>query len=191
MTAPASADGRYELGGQAAAGRVEIRDRETGEVVLICHPYTAGRWLAWIAGPPAGPGEWIEDNDSRVCRCLHLCASHSSTVADYSSVSGVGNGQCGVEDCPCGRFDLAIGRPAVPGLDPAAVQAQMRRVARVFQRYTPEQRASRAASRRLGHQQRQSVGEVYFTHPDLPGRTFDRRRGAAEAAVRKSAGGIR
>ncbi|MEU3452246.1 hypothetical protein ABZ671_01185 [Micromonospora sp. NPDC006766] len=188
MTAPAPAQARYELGDALPADRVEIRDQATGEVVLICHRYTAGRWLAWQTGPPAGPGEWIEDNDFRVCRCRHLCASHASTLADYSHAPGVGNGQCGVDGCGCGRFDLAIGRPTPPGLDPAAVRAEMRRTVRHFQRYTDEQRANRAASHRLGHRQRQAVGEVFFTHPAMPGRAFGSRRAAAEAAVRRVRG---
>lgn len=115
MTAPRSACGRYELGGQAPGGRVEIRDRATGEVVLICHPYTAGRWVAWIAGPPAGPGEWIQDNDFRVCWCVHLCASHSSTLADYTQAPGVGNGECGVDGCGCPGFRVRIARPEIGG----------------------------------------------------------------------------
>ncbi|PZG12989.1 hypothetical protein C1I95_24585 [Micromonospora craterilacus] len=111
MTAPAPAAG-YELGDRRPDGRIEVRDQATGEVVLICHESTAVRWLAWLVGPPAGPGEWIEDNDLRVCTCRHLCASHCSTLPDYSRVSGVGNGQCGVDGCGCGRFVLRIGRPA-------------------------------------------------------------------------------
>lgn len=57
-----------------------------------------------------------------------------------------------------------------------------RQVVRHFQRYTAEQRADRAASHRLGPRQRQSVGEYFYTHPDVPGRCFPTRGRAAQAA---------
>jgi hypothetical protein len=66
------------------------------------------------------------------------------------------------------------------------VKAEAKRVVRTFQRYTPEQRANRAASHRLTYAQRTAVGEFFFTHPDLPGRSFDTRHGAARATVNEA-----
>ena len=51
-----------------------------------------------------------------------------------------------------------------------------------FQKYTPEQRASLAASFRMGHRQKESVGEVFWTHPDVPGIAFPTRKRALLAA---------
>jgi hypothetical protein len=53
-----------------------------------------------------------------------------------------------------------------------AQEAQERRIVRHWQRYTPEERANRAASHRLGHRQRTALGEFFYTHPDLPGVAF-------------------
>lgn len=64
-----------------------------------------------------------------------------------------------------------------------ALKAEMKRVVRHFQPYTHEQRADLAASFRLGYRQRQSTGHHFYTHPDIPGRAFDRRKQAAEAAL--------
>jgi hypothetical protein len=61
----------------------------------------------------------------------------------------------------------------------------MRRVERRFQRYTSQQRADRAASHRLGHRQRQAVGEWFYTHPDVPDLAFDNRWAAAREALRR------
>ncbi len=65
----------------------------------------------------------------------------------------------------------------------AAVRAAERGAVRHFQRYSDEHRADRAASHRLGHQQRRAVGEFFYTHPGAPGRAFDSRRAAGRAAV--------
>ena len=64
-----------------------------------------------------------------------------------------------------------------------SIDVEARRVVRHFQRFTAEQRTDRAASHRLGHRQRQAVGDQFFTHPDLPGRSFNTRRAAARAAT--------
>lgn len=69
--------------------------------------------------------------------------------------------------------------------DPAA--GETRRVVRHFQRYTPEQRASRAASHRLGHRQRTAVGEYFYTHPDVPGVAFPTRSAAFRATQGRDA----
>jgi len=69
---------------------------------------------------------------------------------------------------------------------PSVVNVEARRVVRYFQKFTAEQRADRAASRRLGRQQRREVGSFFYTHPDVPGRAFDTRRQAAQAAVARS-----
>jgi len=60
-------------------------------------------------------------------------------------------------------------------------------VVRGFQRYSPEQRAARAASHRLGHRQRQAVGEFYYTHPARPGVAFSSRQAAARAGLEAAA----
>jgi hypothetical protein len=44
-----------------------------------------------------------------------------------------------------------------------------------FQPYTSEQRADRAASHRLHYRQKQSAGEVFWTHPAVPGIAFPTR----------------
>jgi hypothetical protein len=67
--------------------------------------------------------------------------------------------------------------------DDPELAAQMRRVERRFQRYTSQQRADRAASHRLGHRQRQAVGEWFYVHPDVPDLAFDNRRSAAREAI--------
>lgn len=69
--------------------------------------------------------------------------------------------------------------------DAGAVAIERRRVVRHFQRYTSEHRADRAASHRLGHRQRQAIGEAFYSHPDLPGVCFPTRIAAARAAVRR------
>jgi hypothetical protein len=64
------------------------------------------------------------------------------------------------------------------------LKRERRRVVRHFQRYTDEQRADHAASHRLGHRQRRAVGEFFYTHPDVPGRSFETRTRAARAALK-------
>lgn len=73
--------------------------------------------------------------------------------------------------------------------DAAALAVEMKRVTRVFTRYTAEQRANAAASHRSGHRQRQAVGSYHWTHPDFPGRAFGSARQAARAATSGRAGG--
>lgn len=64
-----------------------------------------------------------------------------------------------------------------------ALKAESKRVVRNFQPFTSEQRANHAASHRLGHRQRERVGEFFYTHPDVPGAAFTTRKRAAEAAL--------
>jgi hypothetical protein len=64
-----------------------------------------------------------------------------------------------------------------------AVKAEMKRVIRHFCRYTGEQRANHADSFRLGYKQRKADGHFFYTHPDIPGIAFDRRKQAAEEAL--------
>jgi len=64
-----------------------------------------------------------------------------------------------------------------------AYRQAMRQTTRHFQHYTSEQRADRASSHRLGPRQRLAVGEYFYTHPDVPGRSFPRRSRAARSAV--------
>lgn len=56
------------------------------------------------------------------------------------------------------------------------------RPVRVMQPYTPEQRASRAASFRLKHRQRQAVGECFYVIDLVPGRAFPTAKAALLAA---------
>jgi hypothetical protein len=65
----------------------------------------------------------------------------------------------------------------------AALAVEARRVVRHFQRYTAEQRANHASAHTLGHQQKESLGEAFYTHPDVPGRSFDTRGSAARAGL--------
>lgn len=101
---------RYELADRLTTEHeARVVDTATGEVVLVCHPYTATRWLDWQAGRLPRVGSEGADNDYRVCECRHLCLSHSSTRADWTVAPGVGNGCCG---CGCPVFRPAIVGPA-------------------------------------------------------------------------------
>lgn len=64
-----------------------------------------------------------------------------------------------------------------------ALKGEMKKVVRCFQQFTSEQRANHAASHRLGHRQRQSLGHFFYTHPAVPNRAFDTRKRAALAAL--------
>lgn len=64
-----------------------------------------------------------------------------------------------------------------------ALKAEARRVIRCFQRFTHEQRADMAASHRLGHRQREAIGEPFYMHPDIPNNAFPTRRAAAIRAL--------
>lgn len=109
----------------------------------------------------------------------------------------------------CGRRHAATDAPAVDRFDPAipagfraayrgaplrltreAAITDMCRyrvawasVERVFVRYSPEQRATRASSQRLGHVARQSVGEFFYWTPVVPGKAFPSRHSAASAGA--------
>lgn len=60
---------------------------------------------------------------------------------------------------------------------------------RHLQRYTSDQRAGMAASHRLGHRQRSSMGEFFWTHEFVPGVAFTTRKQALQAALRSLGGG--
>lgn len=64
-----------------------------------------------------------------------------------------------------------------------ALKAEMKRVTRCFHHYTSEQRANHAASFRLSQRKRQSLGEFFYIHPNLPNKAFPRRSDAARAAL--------
>lgn len=66
----------------------------------------------------------------------------------------------------------------------AALKSETKRVTRYFQSYGSEARSNLQASNRVGYQQRESVGEFFYVHPDLPGRAFTKRGHAAKAALR-------
>lgn len=68
----------------------------------------------------------------------------------------------------------------------AALKAERAKCVRGFHPYTSEQRAMRAASFRLGHRQRTSIGEAFWTHPDLPDVCFPTGIAAARAALAKA-----
>jgi 3'-phosphoadenosine 5'-phosphosulfate sulfotransferase (PAPS reductase)/FAD synthetase len=72
--------------------------------------------------------------------------------------------------------------PADPD-DPVVLAAEAKRAVRQMQRFTAEQRADRAASHRMGHQQRRAVGDMFYTHPDVSGLAFDSPARAARAAL--------
>ena len=55
---------------------------------------------------------------------------------------------------------------------------------RCFEQYTSEQRANHAASFRLGHQQRQAVGEFFWVHEYCRGVCYPTRKDALRAALR-------
>lgn len=79
-------------------------------------------------------------------------------------------------------------RKGVTGMDKQAIEAEGRKVVRGFQRYDSAARAECAASFRLGHRQRQSTGEFFYTHPAVPGVCFPTRAAAARAALAKARG---
>jgi hypothetical protein len=54
---------------------------------------------------------------------------------------------------------------------------------KIFQRYTSEQRASHAASHRLGHVQKHRVGEFFWYVPSIPDIAFATRKAALRAVV--------
>jgi hypothetical protein len=64
-----------------------------------------------------------------------------------------------------------------------ALAAEAKRCVRNFQPYTSEQRANHAASFRLGFRKRQSVGEIFWTHPAVPNIAFPTRKAAAQKAL--------
>jgi len=55
-------------------------------------------------------------------------------------------------------------------------------VTRHFQKYTPEQKTDRAASRKLGHRAREKIGEYFYSTNVIPDRAFDTAKEAREAA---------
>jgi hypothetical protein len=70
-----------------------------------------------------------------------------------------------------------------------ALKSEMKRVTRCFHSYSSEQRADLAANFRAGYQQRRSIGEFFYTHPDVPNRAFPRRKLAAAYALSQADGG--
>jgi hypothetical protein len=64
-----------------------------------------------------------------------------------------------------------------------ALKAEAKKVTRCFQHYTSDQRANHASSHRLGHRQRQAVGEFFYVHPAVPGLAFSTRGQAARAGL--------
>ena len=65
----------------------------------------------------------------------------------------------------------------------AALKAERKNVVRCFHAYDSTTRANHAASFRLGHRQREAVGEFFYTHPAIPNRAFQTRKAAALAAI--------
>lgn len=66
----------------------------------------------------------------------------------------------------------------------AALKAETKKVVRCFHRHSSETRSNLQSSRRLTPGQRESVGEFFYMHPDLPGVCFPKRGLAAKAALR-------
>lgn len=56
-----------------------------------------------------------------------------------------------------------------------------------FQKYSHTERSDRSASHRLGYRQKLAVGEVFWSHPAVPGIAFHTRKAAAEAAEKATA----
>lgn len=54
-------------------------------------------------------------------------------------------------------------------------------VTRCFQKYSSSERADRAASFRMGHRQREAVGEFYYITDAVPNRAFPTRKEALQA----------
>lgn len=67
-----------------------------------------------------------------------------------------------------------------------ALKAEMKKVVRMYQPYTSEQRANHAASHRLGHKQRKADGHFFYMHPAIKNRAFDTRTQAAKAGLEAS-----
>lgn len=63
------------------------------------------------------------------------------------------------------------------------IRAEAKRVVRNFQPYSSDTRAMHASSQRIGHRKRQSVGEYFYTHPEIPNIAFDQKKKAAIAAL--------
>lgn len=63
-----------------------------------------------------------------------------------------------------------------------ALKAEMKRVVRCYQAYTPEQRSNHDTLK-LGIRQRKTFGEFYYVHPALPDRAFPTRKRAALAGM--------
>jgi|TARA_E500000318_G_scaffold110111_1_gene124722 hypothetical protein len=63
------------------------------------------------------------------------------------------------------------------------IRAEAKRVVRNFQPYSSDTRAMHASSTRIGHRKRQSVGEYFYTHPEIPNIAFDQKKKAAFAAL--------
>ena len=55
---------------------------------------------------------------------------------------------------------------------------------RGFQRYDSYQRADMMSSHRLGHRQKERIGEAFWTHLAVPGLCFPTRKRALDAAAR-------
>ena len=53
---------------------------------------------------------------------------------------------------------------------------------RHFQKYSHTERADRASSHRLGYRQKHAIGEVFWSHPAVPGIAFPTRKAAIRAA---------
>ena len=60
-----------------------------------------------------------------------------------------------------------------------ALKAEAKKVVRCFQPYSSETRANHAASFRLGHRQREAIGEYFYVHPAMPNTAFPTRKMAA------------
>jgi len=69
-----------------------------------------------------------------------------------------------------------------------ALKAEMKKVIRCFNAYSSDQRASNAANFRMGYQQRRSIGDFYYVHPDVPNVAFPTRTRAAQHALTKREG---
>lgn len=71
----------------------------------------------------------------------------------------------------------------VPLRETDEYKAESRKVTRYFERYSSEDRASMAASHRLGHLRRQAIGEYFYVHADRPDVAFRSRQAAVMDAL--------
>lgn len=64
-------------------------------------------------------------------------------------------------------------------------KAEARKVTRCWMRYDSSTIANLRSSHRLGHRQRQAIGEYFYVHEDRPNVAFPTRKSAVTDALRR------